>query len=138
MAGLLFIHLLGPSPLSGLWKASPQWVALAALHGPAVVTGLDIDQLAGKLSLSPQVLEDWLALRAERFVIPVIQLLVALFVADTWQYFAHRFFHTNKFFYSKLIINPPQKACLIDWSGITRTHCSISSASRTQSPLALL
>ncbi|KAF2820228.1 hypothetical protein CC86DRAFT_428771 [Ophiobolus disseminans] len=32
-------------------------------------------------------------------VVPVIQFYVALFIADTWFYFMHRLFHTNKFLY---------------------------------------
>ncbi len=119
LTGLLCMRLLGPSPLLALWEASPRWVALAVLRGPAVVSGLDVDRLAGKLSFSPQVLEDWLALCASSFVIPAAQLLVALFVADTWQYFAHRFFHTNRFFYSKLTIGSPEKEILLDWSSVS-------------------
>ncbi|KAF8623919.1 hypothetical protein AX17_007247 [Amanita inopinata Kibby_2008] len=33
------------------------------------------------------------------WLIPAAQFLVALFVIDTWQYFLHRFMHTNKFLY---------------------------------------
>ncbi|KAJ7695176.1 sphingosine hydroxylase [Mycena rosella] len=31
--------------------------------------------------------------------IPLFQLLVAIFIIDTWQYFLHRYMHTNKFMY---------------------------------------
>ncbi|KAJ7449553.1 sphingosine hydroxylase [Mycena latifolia] len=31
--------------------------------------------------------------------IPLFQFLVAIFVIDTWQYFLHRYMHTNKFLY---------------------------------------
>ncbi|KAJ7155570.1 sphingosine hydroxylase [Mycena crocata] len=33
------------------------------------------------------------------WAIPLFQLLVAIFVIDTWQYFLHRYMHTNKFLY---------------------------------------
>lgn len=36
------------------------------------------------------------------WAIPTIQLLFAFFVIDTWQYFLHRLFHTNKFLYKHL------------------------------------
>ncbi|KAG8759326.1 hypothetical protein FRC14_006166 [Serendipita sp. 396] len=33
------------------------------------------------------------------WAIPTAQILFAFFVLDTWQYFLHRYFHTNKFLY---------------------------------------
>ncbi|KAJ7224443.1 sphingosine hydroxylase [Mycena pura] len=33
------------------------------------------------------------------WAIPLLQLLVAIFVIDTWQYFLHRYMHMNKFLY---------------------------------------
>ena len=35
------------------------------------------------------------------YLVPAIQFAVAIFAADTWQYFGHRWEHTNKFVYSK-------------------------------------
>ncbi|KAI9755869.1 MAG: hypothetical protein M1815_004530 [Lichina confinis] len=32
-------------------------------------------------------------------IVPAIQFAVALFLADTWQYFTHRLFHQNRFLY---------------------------------------
>lgn len=34
-------------------------------------------------------------------VVPSLQYAVAIFLADTWQYFTHRLLHKNKFLYSK-------------------------------------
>ncbi|KAI0065637.1 sphingosine hydroxylase [Artomyces pyxidatus] len=34
--------------------------------------------------------------------IPIIQLFIAMFVMDTWQYFLHRLMHVNKFMYKHL------------------------------------
>ena len=39
------------------------------------------------------------------FVIPAAQFFVASFVTDTWQYFTHRWLHTNKWLYSKVARN---------------------------------
>lgn len=100
LVGLLSLHFLGPSPLMGMWTASPRWVALVARRLLEAI-GLDVVQFTVKLSTEPQHLEDRLVAFSSTFVIPAVQILVALFVADTWQYFAHRFFHTNKFLYSK-------------------------------------
>jgi len=33
------------------------------------------------------------------WLIPVAQFMLAFFIIDTWQYFLHRLFHTNKFLY---------------------------------------
>ncbi|RYP36698.1 hypothetical protein DL767_003260 [Monosporascus sp. MG133] len=96
--GLVSMRLLGPSPLLEMWEASPRWAALVALRCLAVA-GLDVDRFAGKWSLSIHDFEETLVVYARNYVTPAAQLLVAFFVADTWQYFAHRFSHTNKFFY---------------------------------------
>lgn len=37
------------------------------------------------------------------YLVPAFQFAVALFAADTWQYFGHRWEHTNKFVYSKQV-----------------------------------
>ena len=101
LAGLLSHHLLSPGPFVGIWSASPRWIALGLLRS-LEMAGLNVGKLAIKIPVEPRHLEDRLVAFSSTFVIPVVQLLVALFVADTWQYFAHRFFHTNKFLYSKL------------------------------------
>ena len=101
LTGLLSLRLLGPGPFRGMWAASPRWVALAALYSLELV-GLDVNRLMAKMAAEPHHLEHQLVEFASSFVIPAVQFLVALFVADTWQYFAHRFFHTNKFLYSKV------------------------------------
>lgn len=92
-AGLLAARYVLTGPLAGppaaLWAASPQWTARTVLHGLGCL-GLDGDNLD---------LEGWLAAGAAQSVVPAAQLLVALFIADTWQYFAHRLFHSNKFLY---------------------------------------
>ncbi|PVG00750.1 hypothetical protein CPB86DRAFT_170461 [Serendipita vermifera] len=36
------------------------------------------------------------------WAIPTVQILVAFFIIDTWQYFWHRFLHVNKFLYRHL------------------------------------
>lgn len=36
------------------------------------------------------------------FLVPLAQFALAVFVADTWQYFTHRIVHTNQYLYSKL------------------------------------
>ena len=101
LAGILSLRLLGPGPLQGMWAASPRWVALGVLYSLELV-GLDVNQLMAKMSAEPHHLEHQLVEFASSFVVPAMQFLVALFVADTWQYFAHRLFHTNKFLYSKV------------------------------------
>lgn len=35
------------------------------------------------------------------YIVPAIQFAIALFAADTWQYFGHRWLHTNKWVYSR-------------------------------------
>ena len=35
------------------------------------------------------------------YIVPAIQFALALFAADTWQYFGHRWLHTNKWVYSR-------------------------------------
>lgn len=35
------------------------------------------------------------------YIVPVVQFCAAIFAADTWQYFGHRWLHTNKWVYSK-------------------------------------
>ncbi|KAK7471270.1 Sphingolipid C4-hydroxylase sur2 [Stygiomarasmius scandens] len=35
------------------------------------------------------------------WAIPAMQLLLAMFIIDTWQYFLHRFMHVNKWFYKR-------------------------------------
>ena len=38
------------------------------------------------------------------YIVPALQYIICVFVIDTWQYFVHRFEHTNKWVYSKSII----------------------------------
>ncbi|KAG0705584.1 fatty acid hydroxylase superfamily-domain-containing protein, partial [Suillus ampliporus] len=40
--------------------------------------------------------------------IPAAQILFALFIVDTWQYFLHRLMHTNKYLYKKIHSVHPQ------------------------------
>ena len=35
------------------------------------------------------------------YIVPAIQFATAVFAADTWQYFGHRWLHTNKWVYSR-------------------------------------
>lgn len=35
------------------------------------------------------------------YIVPAIQFAIAIFAADTWQYFGHRWLHTNKWVYSR-------------------------------------
>ena len=35
-------------------------------------------------------------------LVPAFQMVVALFLSDTWQYFTHRLLHSNRWLYSKL------------------------------------
>lgn len=39
------------------------------------------------------------------YLVPTLQLGVAVIVLDTWQYFLHRAMHVNKWLYSKLAVN---------------------------------
>ena len=35
------------------------------------------------------------------YIVPALQFAIAIFAADTWQYFGHRWLHTNKWVYSR-------------------------------------
>ena len=35
------------------------------------------------------------------YIVPAVQFAAAVFAADTWQYFGHRWLHTNKWVYSR-------------------------------------
>jgi sterol desaturase/sphingolipid hydroxylase (fatty acid hydroxylase superfamily) len=98
----LAVQRLEVSPItSAMWEASPQWLAVVLLRGLQLV-GIDIDRVAEKsFYTSPVDIQETLATSMEAYIIPSIQLMVALFVSDTWQYFVHRWCHTNKFMYSE-------------------------------------
>lgn len=60
-------------------------------------------QLSEPRLISPNATSPWeLALTWALYwvVIPAAQLFVALFLADTWQYFTHRLLHSNRWLYS--------------------------------------
>ncbi|KAI9856064.1 MAG: hypothetical protein M1813_009284 [Trichoglossum hirsutum] len=39
------------------------------------------------------------------YIVPALQFAVAIFAADTWQYFGHRFEHLNRWVYSMLAVS---------------------------------
>lgn len=99
--GLGMQRLGGTPPTSGIWEASPRWLAAGTLHF-FVLIGIDVGKIAqSSFSVSLVDLEKAMASSMAMYLIPCIQLLAALFVSDTWQYFVHRWCHSNKFMYSK-------------------------------------
>lgn len=80
--------------------------ALAGGHYPFLTTSLD--GLAGAQIPTFAGWELTLAKAIYYLVIPGLQLWFAVVVEDTWQYWWHRFMHTNRWMYSKLTIKPPR------------------------------
>lgn len=86
----------------------------AAIPSILSVTGIDVKAVIDKLSLGVTSLSkmERLALDMQSieilggnflywYVVPVLQLVLALIVADASMYFLHRLGHTNKWIYSK-------------------------------------
>lgn len=48
------------------------------------------------------------------YIVPAIQFAVAIFAADTWQYFGHRWLHTNKWVYSRYKYEPSLRVLLLN------------------------
>lgn len=46
--------------------------------------------------------ESGIAQKQPSFVVIMLQFVIAMFVMDTWQYFMHRYMHTNKFLYKHI------------------------------------
>lgn len=40
-------------------------------------------------------------------IIPTVQFMLAVLISDSWQYFGHRWMHSNRFMYSELCPPPP-------------------------------
>jgi sphinganine C4-monooxygenase len=84
------------------WNMMAQPLVSCLLSG-LNFAGIDIIRLAEKYPGSVQGLEEALVAVVQSYLVPAFQFLVALFVADTWQYFSHRWCHTNKYVYSTWI-----------------------------------
>ena len=82
-----------------IWSARAYWLVSHFLYGLGVA-GIDTIRLAEKYSSSTQVLDEAFMVLIHSFLIPAFQLLVAIIVADMWQYFSHRWCHANKYVYS--------------------------------------
>lgn len=55
-------------------------------------------------------------------IVPLLQYIVVMFLADTFQYFTHRALHVNKFLYSKQEIQPSSSAPAYDAKQSMSTH----------------
>lgn len=92
---------MGDDPSNGttIWNMMAQPLVSCLLSGFSF-TGIDTIRLAEKYSGSVQGFEEALVAIIHSYLVPAFQFLIALFVADTWQYFSHRWCHTNKYIYS--------------------------------------
>lgn len=78
--------------------------ALAGGHYPFLTTQLD--GVSGVQVPAFAIWEMMVAKTVYWFIIPLIQVLFAIFFLDTWQYFWHRAMHVNKWMYSRYPVSP--------------------------------
>lgn len=74
------------------------------LYGFAKVLGVEntlISFIDADSSTKLPSWEKWVAKTIYRYIMPTLQYALAIFVADTWQYFEHRVVHMNQYLYSK-------------------------------------
>lgn len=72
-------------------------------HGLAKALGADVvvgPMIDGTSSTTVLAWETWAAKTLYRYIVPTCQYALAIFVADTWQYFEHRVVHMNHYLYS--------------------------------------
>lgn len=86
-------NVSGNHPILAAVLAGGKYPSLS--EGLDVVSGLPVAAFASWEILAAKVLY-W-------FVVPALQLYLAVLILDTWQYFLHRAMHVNKWLYSKLI-----------------------------------
>lgn len=102
LAGLATQTLAGPDDGESAWDAMAQWLGSHAKSSLSL-TGINIFEIASKYPGPVQRCEDFFIKTMRSCLVPAFQFYVALFVADTWQYFTHRWCHTNKYIYSRYI-----------------------------------
>jgi sphinganine C4-monooxygenase len=97
--GLLGVMGINASALSKSWQLSAPVLASVVAGGQYPMQTALIN---GELTLAPAFAswEIWVAKALYYAVIPGLQLLGAMIVLDTWQYFWHRGMHLNKWLYS--------------------------------------
>lgn len=107
------VHRFLPSLLAALGidaKGLATKLAGAGMNIAALlVGGGNLDKsgsivVIGRQSGSTELSIEWEMMVAKIiywYLVPAFQFAVALLVADTWQYFGHRWEHTNKFIYRK-------------------------------------
>lgn len=83
----------------------------------ARITAIGADNLlegiVGLLGLEPTENGNWrykLVEVAYWYIFPAVQVLIAFFILDTWQYFWHRLMHESKWLYRELHFNYPVPA----------------------------
>jgi len=101
LAGLVVQLVDDSNNGSTTWNMMAQPLVSCLLSGLSFA-GIDIIRLAKKYPGSIQGLEEALVVVVQSYLVPTFQFLVALFVADTWQYFSHRWCHTNKYVYRSI------------------------------------
>jgi sphinganine C4-monooxygenase len=113
---ILSVVGINAATLSKNWQLSAPVLASVVAGGKYPLQNALIN---GELTLAPAFAswETWTAKAIYYAVIPVLQLLGAMVVLDTWQYFWHRAMHVNKWLYStfylRLLSDEPANKCVI-------------------------
>jgi sphinganine C4-monooxygenase len=89
---------------------SKNWQVSAPILASVIAGGkypLQTALINGELTLAPAFAdwEIWTAKAIYYAVIPGLQILGAMIILDTWQYFWHRAMHLNKWLYSKCVLS---------------------------------
>lgn len=105
LAGLAVQVGVDPSNGTTTWNMMAQPL-VSCLLSSLSFAGIDTIRLAEKYSGSVQGFEEAFVAIIHSYLVPAFQFLIALFVADTWQYFSHRSCHTSKYIYSTCIESP--------------------------------
>lgn len=85
---------------------------LAGGRYPSVNMGLDV--VSGAAVPAFASWELFAAKALYWYIVPALQLGLAVFILDSWQYFLHRAMHVNKWLYSKFQFQMLQANCLSD------------------------
>ena len=101
--GVLGLIGVNASALSKNWQMSAPILASVVAGGKYPMQTALIN---GELTLAPAFAdwEMWVAKAIYYAVVPGLQLLGAMIILDTWQYFWHRAMHLNKWLYSTFAI----------------------------------
>ncbi|KAL4072943.1 fatty acid hydroxylase superfamily-domain-containing protein [Scleroderma yunnanense] len=94
--------------LGYLWLSEAPPISAATCHREMSTVAKTLVNVT-KLLVGSHAGEDFLQRRGAEVThwlywwgIPAVQILFALFIIDTWQYFLHRLMHSNKFLYKRL------------------------------------